>query len=152
MRQHFRPCGTCPFTNKAAPGETGGSPVEVYVGQTLYPFRIPCHECINYDDPDWKMKCDNLPQCVGHAMCRSAMGISQHLPNKLLRVEFDRSTGAFRDLIEFWAYHERISYEEALDILTPDKITELCEKEIGRSGARVIELVPKEQGHESASG
>ena len=132
-KQSKKPCATCPFTDKCEPGETGGSPVEVYVGQTFGPFWVPCHERVDYSDPDWKVNYDT-PQCVGHAIMRAKVGSAKLMPEPLLRVAPYEGDHVFDDMAAFWAYHKQCSLEEARDVLTDEKIMELLLSEFRRAG------------------
>jgi hypothetical protein len=145
MKQHFKPCRTCPFRKDAEPDESPGySPLPVYVAQTLLPYRIPCHERINYDDPDWKQQCDDLPQCVGHAMLRHAEGLHFRMPPQLLDVE--PTEVAFESLLHFWAHHRQISLADAAEELSESTKLQMCANELMRGGARILsqEGVPPE--------
>lgn len=144
MHQHKNPCATCPFTSKSKPGATGGSSVAVYVGQLFLPYQIACHERINYDDPNWKETCNDLPQCVGHAMVRESMGVAELIPDQLLKIRRDPKTGAFRDIYEFWAHHEQISVEAAKALLTLPRIISLTFNEILRDGTKITPLSPRD--------
>lgn len=138
-KQHRRPCPTCPFIRSSEPGATGGSPPSVYVAQTLLPYKIPCHEFIDYSDPEWKESClQGVPQCVGHAMLRDAIGVAERLPEALLRVVHDPDTGAFTSLAEFWAHHTGESLEEARALLSPAVIRAMILAELSRAGLKQL--------------
>lgn len=114
QKQHQNPCGGCPFTDKCEPGETGGSHPWVYVAQTYGPFWIPCHERIDFSDPEWRTKYGTA-QCVGHAIMRSKLGLSGKMPGNLLEVDHEdfQDSRVFDSMTEFWAYHEQIPVAEA---------------------------------------
>lgn len=139
-KQHFAPCGDCPFTRKPSPGFLGDSPVEVYVGQYFLPYMVPCHACIDYSDPAWKEKATanpHIPQCVGFSMCRNGIGYDQLMPEMLLRVAYDPEKQAFRDIWDFWAYHRQVQRISAIEQLEPNAIMHMCDAELGRQGAHV---------------
>ena len=137
MKQHKKPCGTCPFRIDTEPTEKpGGSPLEVYVGQTFLPFQIPCHECIDYDEEDWKENTDDLPQCVGHAMLRKNERLDEIMPQSLVIVDPDDN--AFESIQHWWAHHRKISLGEARSELTTGRIVMMCMNEITRTGMRFV--------------
>jgi len=137
-KQLKKACKTCPFRNDSEPTETpGGSHLSVYVGQTFLPFQIPCHERIDYDDPDWKEKTDPLPQCAGHAMLRQAEGLSDTLPTTLALLDPDDK--AFESIHHWWAHHRQISLEEARQELTTGVIVRMCINELNRAGMRIVQ-------------
>lgn len=138
MKQHKKACKTCPFRDDTPPTETpGGSPLSVYIGQTYLPFQVPCHECIDYDDPDWREKTDDLPQCVGHAMLRKNERLDELLPERLLVVDPDET--AFESIQHWWAHHRQISLGDARTELTTGRIVMMCVNEITRKGLRLVE-------------
>ena len=140
--QHKAPCKTCPFTSNVKPGELGGSPPEVYVAQHFLPFKVPCHECVDYEnnqgDPEhgWKDGALEAAQCVGFAMTRNGDGVDEIMPEGLLHAEYDdsKTIGAFKDIFDFWAFHNRISRVQAIVYLTPQTMLRMCGKEVERPG------------------
>jgi hypothetical protein len=130
-KQHKKPCHDCPFTTKAAPGETGGSHPAVYVMQTILPYRIPCHCRIDYSDPNWK-KNDSTPECVGHAIMRVKQGVADKMPEALLRIEPYEGDQVFNNLIEMFCYHTGSTEDEAkayLELALPQMIIEQTSSE-----------------------
>lgn len=125
MKQHSKPCKTCPFTRKVEPGYLGGSPLETYVGQHFLPFRVPCHEHVDYSKKDWKPGALKVNQCVGFAMCRNSAGLDDVMPEELMKTEYDDQVDGFRNIWEFWAFHKEIPYEDALKELDGELIL-LC--------------------------
>jgi len=103
-----KPCKSCPFRRDAMPGYLGsyGSPGEFlevhYAGETLN----PCHESIDYDDPDWRAK------FMGGKMGRACKGQSVFFANSLklpkhgevVKSERDREA-VFSWPAEFLAHH-----------------------------------------------
>ena len=131
-KQHTKPCHDCPFTKKAEPGETGGSHPSVYIAQTILPYWIPCHCCIDYDDPNWKTNYET-PQCVGHAMMRANTGVADRMPDQLLRAEPTEDAQVFDSLYQMYAYHVGITEEEAIEFLTSDnQITQIAMEEFSK--------------------
>lgn len=136
MKQHTKPCSTCPFRRDCTPGELGGSPVETFIGQAFGAFLIPCHECIDYTDPDWKTNCVKVNQCAGVSIYRSNCDPMDR-PGALLRLPPDKEL-VFATPAEFMAHHHGISVREATERLyrySPQRhwLTEML-----RSGARLI--------------
>ena len=100
-KQHKHPCSTCPFLRSSVPGELGGSPVQTFIGQCYGSFWIPCHEVIDYDDPNWKTNY-NTPQCAGAAIYRANVyRDSIRRPGQLLSLpeDFDKVFGSPAQLL-----------------------------------------------------
>jgi hypothetical protein len=142
MNQHNKPCSSCPFATDVEPTENpGGSPLDVYVAQILLGFRVPCHQCIDYDDPDWHSNTFDLPECAGLAAVRSSL-LGNGVPEHLMRAE--QSERTFRDIFAWYAHHKGVSIREAVDYLTNlDNLREMTDKEMRRAGMQ-IRLVPKD--------
>ena len=146
MKQHSNPCGTCPFTKTFGPClAPGGSPLKVYVAQHFLPYRVPCHECVDYDNDNgdpahgWKDGANQASQCVGFAQCRDGGGVGEFMPATILKSNLtDRS---FRNIWEFWSYHNEITYGQALSDLTPSVIETFCREELSRDGMKVSDEV-----------
>lgn len=136
MKQHHQPCITCPFRRDCVPGELGGSPVETFIGQAFGAFLIPCHECIDYTDPDWKTNCVKVSQCAGTAIYRSNCHPAER-PASLLVLPEDTNM-VFASPAEFMAHHLGISEEEATMKLYDHTPTKHWLDEMLRSGARLI--------------
>lgn len=145
-KQHRKPCATCPFLKSVEPGELGGSPAEVYVGQTYLPFWVPCHERMDYSDPNWKER-HQTPQCAGHAIMRSKCQVAHLMPDALLHVPASVNDRVFDSLAHFYAHHKKITLFEAKQILTDEGIHAMCEAEWLRSGRKVYPkgTIPKPQ-------
>jgi len=95
-----RPCPGCPFARACAPGGLGGSPVEVYIGQLLGGFWLPCHS-----NPDYNQQTDaTVSQCAGAAIFRANLGIDAILPPMLHRLPEDQAA-VFGTVEQFVAHH-----------------------------------------------
>lgn len=130
--QHTKPCKTCPFSRSSTPGELGGSPVGTFVGQAYRSFWLPCHECIDYSDPQWRYQY-KANQCAGAAIYRANCHPA-HRPKALLSLPASTEF-VFASPAEFIAHHCRMSVAEAeaaLEILPPALF---WETEMRRSGA-----------------
>lgn len=138
MKQHQKPCSTCPFRRDCEPGQLGGSPVETFIGQAFGAFWIPCHECIDYGDPNWRLQYE-ANQCAGTAIYRSNCHPAERPPELLVLPE--NKDLVFASPAEFMAHHGRIAVEEAqrfLDSYGPERY---WWDEMHRDGARVIGLL-----------
>lgn len=136
MKQHTTPCKTCPFRRDCTPGKLGGSPIETFIGQAYGAFWIPCHELLDYKDPNWRYQFD-VPQCAGTAIYRSNCHPAVR-PRSLLVLPKD-TTLVFASPAEFLAHHERFTIREAemlIELLPPSMLhTSECMK----VGAEVIQ-------------
>lgn len=135
MKQHTKPCSTCPFRRDCVPGELGGSPVETFIGQAFGAFWIPCHECIDYTDPHWREQY-HASQCAGVSIYRTNCDPLDR-PGALLRLPAD-TTLVFATPAEFMAHHLNISVCEATDRLHRYSPLRHWLTEMMRSGAKLI--------------
>lgn len=114
------PCAQCPWRKDVEPGFLGGSKPEVYIGQAVGPFVLPCH--MGYPDTNDKARlCMESPQCAGAAIYRANNKID-YLPEPLLRLA--PADEVFGSHVEFLAHHKRISLEQAeleLRATTPEQ-------------------------------
>lgn len=139
MNQHKKSCATCPFSSKSKPGELGGSPVEMFVGQAYGPFFLPCHEATDYSNPDWKQQYD-VPQCAGAAIYRANCHPAKR-PDMLLHLEAGSDETVFKSPAGFVAHHMGVPEpiaEMLVNTVTPEMLYEV---ELNKSEARFI---PKE--------
>ena len=139
-KQRRKPCSTCPFTMWCKPGETGGSHPSVFIGQSVGPFRIPCHEALDYSDPDWKTSeiTDVAPQCVGNAIFRARIGVDQMMPEGILRVEPQDGDGVFDSMAGFFSFHTGISLQDAKDYLSPFTVRVMAVLEVSKAEVRIL--------------
>jgi hypothetical protein len=130
MNQHKKACATCPFSKRSTPGELGGSPVEMFVGQAYGAFWLPCHEAVDYSDPNWKQKYE-AAQCAGAAIYRSNCHPAKR-PVALLNLPADSDENVFKSPAEFVAHHMRVSIGMAdtlVKVITPESLHEIeCKK------------------------
>lgn len=140
MKQHKKPCKTCPFAATCPPGETGGSPVSTFIGQSFGPFRIPCHERIDYSDPDWKSACltDDAPQCAGNAIFRNKVGVAELLPDPLLKLEPFVGDAVFDEPARLFSHHTEVSLELSRLLLTNRAIRLLVANEMRKPEVRTL--------------
>lgn len=113
-----KPCKECPFKRRE-PEEArkymGGSPVEVYIGQALGPFWLPCHMDKGYQGK--QSNPEEVIQCAGAAIFRANCGISEMLPESLLRLP--------SDYIE--VYESPLSFISSVNSKPPYRISDLTE-------------------------
>lgn len=131
------PCSQCPFSRKVEPGALGGSPPETYIGQAAGPFVLPCHHQCDFDDPQWKDKLGETPQCAGAAIFRSNIRVSKRMPASIYTLA-QNHVDVFATSAEFLAHHKKIRVSDAvvqLKIETPDM---LLEKQLSRASNRVV--------------
>ena len=126
-----KPCKECPFRrdNTLEGEKPGGSSPEVYIGQALGPFWLPCHMDPEYKDKQSDPGCVN--QCAGAAIFRANVKdqVKYQLPDELMFLGQDKAM-VFATFDEFYAHYKKISRQEAKKILTQDKLEELLTKEI----------------------
>lgn len=123
----MKPCKECPFSKRIAPGALGGSPPEVYIGQSVLPFWLPCHCSKNYAGKQSDV--NKVTQCAGAAMLRGALVRERGLqyPESLLVLE--PTSEVFNSLAEFYAHHSGCSVEAAEQYLAAPKVLELALRE-----------------------
>lgn len=138
MTQHTHPCKTCPFRRDVETGTLGGSPVGTFIGQAYGAFWIPCHECIDYTDPNWKEKY-HANQCAGVAIYRANAHPARR-PAALLNLPADVEK-VFSSPEQFMAHHLRIPIKEALEKLKTTPPIRHWMNECARAGSV---LIPKE--------
>lgn len=100
----------------------------MFVAQTLAPYWVPCHQHIDYDDPNWKeniTKDRTTQQCVGHAIMRDKSHVADLMPDELITVASFEGDNVFESLVHFYAYHKQISIEDAEKELTVEKVFEV---------------------------
>lgn len=134
-----KPCPTCPFRRDVKPGELGGSPIGMFIGQVNGPFWLPCQTCTNYDDPNWKSDYSK-PQCAGAATFRSNMGWRGSPSLALLPPD---RTLVFGNFAEFVAHHCEMGIGDALYALALTKPDELTRAELKKAACK-IHLTPKQ--------
>lgn len=112
MRCVAKACHECPFSREVAPGALGGSHPFKYLGQAIGPFVLPCHMHCNFEDPQWREKSFETPQCFGALTFRANIGVQDFMPKQFPRVPKDTST-VFSSPAEFLAHHAKLSVREA---------------------------------------
>lgn len=132
----MKPCPECPFSRKVTPGALGGSPPEKYIGQSIGPYKLPCHK--HYvNDPEWRRE-DTIttPDCIGAAIFRANIGVGHLLPEVLLRMPPDKEA-VFANHAEFLAHHKGIDVVAARLQLMAKPAVLLLEEQLKASGNMV---------------
>lgn len=140
MNQHTAPCRTCPFLRSSVPGKLGGSAPEVFVGQCYGPFWIPCHEVVDYSDPNWRTNYA-VGQCAGAAIYRANAHRGREYPPALLLLPRDKVT-VFETPAEFLSHHKMMELAVAgfqLGLVNPAM---LCSDELNKEEVKPVPLVP----------
>ena len=107
------PCTECPFnknTKLSRHQALGGAEPEVYVGQIYGPFWLPCHMDKNYKSKESRP--DEVTQCAGAAIFRANLGLSEIMPDKMLKLE-KHHPDVFESVQEFISYYLDVSIQEA---------------------------------------
>lgn len=120
----MKPCRECPFSRAIEPGNLGGSSPEVYIGQLVLPFWLPCHCSANYQGKDSDV--NKVSQCAGAAIMRANIGYIPPAP--LLRLE--KSRWAFQSLAHFHSHHTGQLLVTSQAYLTGFKIQQLAITEL----------------------
>lgn len=118
--QHDRPCAGCPWSRNVRPNvedleqpSLGGSPAEVYVGQALLSFRLPCHMRQDYTKLEERLD-NSKTDCAGAAIFRANQKVD--FAPQLLHLPEDKEA-VFSNVCEFYAHHKGISVDDARKIL-----------------------------------
>lgn len=100
-----RPCNDCPFRRNAAPGWLGADTPQNFASNALADyslFPLPCHQTIDYSDPDWQ-----ATQYEESALCAGALIFCK---NNYKR-PFDPERAAWIDAVEHDANVFRYPWE-----------------------------------------
>lgn len=100
------PCNDCPFRRRSMPGWLGAGSPESFIHCINTDDPLPCHQTIDYEDPNWKEKWVEEQQ---GSMCAGAlilMANMQKLPRDrgFPRLPQDKET-VFATAQEFVCYH-----------------------------------------------
>jgi hypothetical protein len=100
-----KPCKGCPFARHVKPGELGGSPVEVYVGQAHLKMWLPCHAEREYADKESVNKMDVTGQCSGAARLRKKLAKKWDIDFDPIATQDDPDNLGFNSIEEFVEHH-----------------------------------------------
>lgn len=101
-KNRTKACGSCPFSMTCKPGELGGSPITVYLGQIVGPFVLPCHSQKGYEGNDTPIEAE---QCAGAAVFRANIGVADMMPEMLLSLPALSDPNVFPTLTSFIRHH-----------------------------------------------
>jgi len=62
------PCRECPMRRASAPGWLGSDTPEDFIRTMHGDMPMPCHLAVNYEDPYWRQRLKDAPQCSGQAI------------------------------------------------------------------------------------
>lgn len=127
-----KPCPDCPFSRTVKPGALGGSSPLVYIGQAAGPYILPCHKHVDFEDPDWKAKCIQTPQCAGAAIFRANTRQDRRLPEAIHRLPQDHVT-VFSTSAEFLSHHLGVPLGDAVAFLKVHPPEELLALQMERN-------------------
>lgn len=100
------PCGDCPFRRKAAPGWLGAGSPESFLDCMQRDEPLPCHQTVDYDDPEWLEKWS--AQEAG-SMCAGALVFMANKMQRPRNREFPTmptdKTNVFSNSVEFVRHH-----------------------------------------------
>lgn len=134
-----KPCNECAFRRDSEPGFLGGSPPEMFLGQSVGPFVVPCHCHCDFDDPTWKDKIGQTPQCAGLAIYRANIDSARFLPDALHKLPADHDL-VFSTPAEFLAHHKQITLAEAEAQMLKHPVGELFLQELMKSEVRQYDV------------
>lgn len=139
MKQRTKPCKECPFRkdNVLTGPNPGGSPPEVYVGQSQGPFWLPCHMEKAYDGKDTDPHA--VSQCAGAAIYRANLGLIDRMPAQILRLPEDKES-VFTSHVEFMSHYTGTPVEEMEEMLSPSKQQLLLLIELYKTAVKRVEL------------
>lgn len=103
-----KPCSDCPFRRKAMPGWLGGSSPEGFIDCMQRDEPLPCHQTVDYDDPNWLVKWmkqggDTGNVCAGALIFMANKCQRPHDPN-FPTMEPDHGA-VFSNSVEFVRFH-----------------------------------------------
>lgn len=131
-----KPCKSCPFRrdNDLQKPNPGGSPPEVYIGQSRGPFILPCHKGKNYAGKETDLS--QALECAGAAIFRANCEIPYKLPDQILSLPKDTET-VFSNEREFLNFYKEedskeVLTEEYLDLLLLRELLDANVKQVNR--------------------
>lgn len=100
------PCLDCPFRRKAAPGWLGEGSPESFIDCMQRDEPLPCHQSIDYEDPQWKEKWED--QEAGR-LCAGSLIFMANKMQKPRTKDFPTmppdKMNVFANSVEFVRYH-----------------------------------------------
>ena len=106
-----KPCNDCPFRRNAAQGWLGAAEPAWFVESALADYTYygfaPCHQTVNYEDPEWDMKLDQAESCVGALQFAANCGKSPRDPDRAEAVaKAGKNPDVFSNPNDFIEHHE----------------------------------------------
>lgn len=102
-----KPCSDCPFRRNAMPGWLGESSPEGFLDCIQRDEPLPCHQTINYEDPDWLVKWSRQRNtgrmCAGSLIFMANKAQRPHDPT-FPTMPADKAT-VFANSVEFVRHH-----------------------------------------------
>ena len=120
------PCAVCPHRVTSVRGYLGeDNPVDFYRASVTHEGRVPCHEQIDYSDPDWEVT--QLPRadlCAGQLIhFRNMMKVPRHPALALAVAAVKHSKAVFTWPWEFLAHHMPGATEEEVQAAMRQALT-----------------------------
>lgn len=104
-----KPCESCPWRKKSAPGWLGAAAPERFALVILADSRLPCHKTLNYEDPAWRQRwiMGETGQLCAGALVMMANILKSPRDPQVPKMEPDPSV--FETLDDFIAHHRSTS-------------------------------------------
>lgn len=136
--QRTSPCHDCPFARHTPPGALGGAAPEIYFGQIMGPFWLPCHNSAGYEE---NRRDPTHEQCAGAAGFRANVGVDVLMPQALLHLPKDHPA-VLAGPVEFLEHHCKMTREEALTWLNQHPPEKMLRDELAKQEAQFM-LLPR---------
>jgi hypothetical protein len=122
------PCNDCPFRRGSAAGWLGSGTPESFVNGATADYdpsgELPCHQTIDYSDPEWRET--QLPEaaaCVGALQfCENNMKTPRDPERAAIRAEVGTNPDVFDWAREFIDYHRGAEWQSWEDDGDPPEI------------------------------
>lgn len=109
---HKKPCWQCPWLRESLRGYLGASTPEEFVKSCLAEVHMPCHNAIDYEDPNWRdTQLPDAPFCAGALIfMRNTAKLPRDPELAKARSQVSADTeNVFATMNEFLAHHGRKS-------------------------------------------
>jgi hypothetical protein len=107
--KHKKMCKSCPWRKGSLKGYLGEDTPKDFWRTTLSQSQMPCHESVNYEDPNWRDSLDDetTPHCAG---ALQALKTSASIPRDAEHAEAVKAVEVEPDHLdpfsEFLKHHE----------------------------------------------
>jgi hypothetical protein len=135
----MKSCNECPFSKSnilSKEKQLGGAAATVYIGQAQGPFVLPCHKHPKYDGKNTNY--EEVIQCSGAAQFRANIGVSDRMPDQLLKLP--KSNDVFESREKFLAYYLDTTEDFINLMFTEQDYKNMLIKEIQDANAKIINL------------